>query len=217
MELMRRRMMMQRAESGGLPSGYQQVEYIQTSGQQHVKTDYSIVQNDEIDCICMATSASGDGSKAIWSAGTGTYQSIALLSNNRTLYFKNFASGNAPRLDLTSASNINNIKIRYYTNSGVLTVYNVTSDALIGTVTSQYEEPIDGTNKLYIFQRANESNSHFRGNLYSFKITNNGTTKMDLIPCYRISDSVVGMYDTVSQTFLTNAGSGTFSKGNDII
>ena len=37
-----------------------------------------------------------------------------------------------------------------------------------------------------------------------------------LIPCYRKSDSEPGMYDTVSKTFYTNSGSGTFLVGNDV-
>lgn len=35
----------------------------------------------------------------------------------------------------------------------------------------------------------------------------------DLVPCYRKSDGVCGMYDLSRKTFLTNVGSGTFTKG----
>lgn len=38
----------------------------------------------------------------------------------------------------------------------------------------------------------------------------------DLVPCYRKSDGVIGMYDIVRKTFLTNIGSGTFTKGADV-
>jgi hypothetical protein len=38
----------------------------------------------------------------------------------------------------------------------------------------------------------------------------------DLVPCYRKSDSVTGMYDIIRKRFLTNAGSGGFSKGLDV-
>lgn len=38
----------------------------------------------------------------------------------------------------------------------------------------------------------------------------------DMIPCYRRSDNVIGMFDKVSQTFFTNAGTGTFTKGNNV-
>lgn len=46
-----------------------------------------------------------------------------------------------------------------------------------------------------------------------FKITGGTTLMRDLIPAMRDSDSVVGMYDLANNTFLTNAGSGTFSYG----
>lgn len=36
------------------------------------------------------------------------------------------------------------------------------------------------------------------------------------IPCYRISDGVIGMYDLASNIFYTNAGSGSFTKGPSI-
>lgn len=36
------------------------------------------------------------------------------------------------------------------------------------------------------------------------------------VPCYRKSDGIIGFYEVVSGTFLTNAGSGTFVKGPDI-
>ena len=39
----------------------------------------------------------------------------------------------------------------------------------------------------------------------------------DLVPCYRKSDGVIGMYDLVRQIFLTNAGTGAFTKGPDIV
>lgn len=38
----------------------------------------------------------------------------------------------------------------------------------------------------------------------------------DLVPCYRKSDGVIGMYDIVRNIFLTNVGSGSFTKGADV-
>jgi hypothetical protein len=39
----------------------------------------------------------------------------------------------------------------------------------------------------------------------------------DLVPCYRKSDGVIGMYDVVRKIFLTCAGSGALSKGPDVL
>ena len=48
---------------------------------------------------------------------------------------------------------------------------------------------------------------------YSFKITQDNTLVRNFIPARRNSDNVVGMWDTVSQTFFTNSGTGTFVAG----
>lgn len=38
----------------------------------------------------------------------------------------------------------------------------------------------------------------------------------DMIPCYRRSDNVIGMFDLVSQAFFTNVGTGVFTVGEDV-
>lgn len=45
----------------------------------------------------------------------------------------------------------------------------------------------------------------------------NGTLICDLVPCYRKNDDVRGMYDLARKIFLTNTGTGTFSKGPDVV
>lgn len=44
----------------------------------------------------------------------------------------------------------------------------------------------------------------------------NGDLICDLVPCYRKSDGMIGMYDIARETFLTNVGTGTFTKGVDV-
>lgn len=46
--------------------------------------------------------------------------------------------------------------------------------------------------------------------------TRSGVPLVELIPCYRKSDGKIGMYDTVGKRFLTNAGTGLFTKGPDV-
>jgi len=46
-----------------------------------------------------------------------------------------------------------------------------------------------------------------------FIITESGAEKRHFYPCYRKSDNVIGMYDTVTKAFFVNSGSGTFTKG----
>ena len=51
---------------------------------------------------------------------------------------------------------------------------------------------------------------------YYFQIYDGDTILRNFIPCYRKSDNEPGMYDTVSKTFFTNSGTGTFLVGNDV-
>ena len=53
--------------------------------------------------------------------------------------------------------------------------------------------------------------------MYNYKVRdNNWTLIRDFVPCYRKSDNVIWMYDTVNDQFYTNAGSWTFTKWADV-
>ena len=54
------------------------------------------------------------------------------------------------------------------------------------------------------------------GKIYEFQGYVNDILVKNLIPCRRNSDSVLGMYDTISGTFKTNAGTGTFTAGSNV-
>ena len=56
----------------------------------------------------------------------------------------------------------------------------------------------------------------FVWNLYSAKLYKNNQLVRDFVPCYRIADDEIGLYDLVNDQFYTNAGSGSFSKWNDV-
>lgn len=71
------------------------------------------------------------------------------------------------------------------------------------------------SNNLYLLGQNYKGN--YRGNglkqISYFKYwDNNDNLLRDMIPCYRKSDNVIGMYDKVSKTLFTNAGTGTFYK-----
>lgn len=52
--------------------------------------------------------------------------------------------------------------------------------------------------------------------IYSAKVKQSGVYVRDLVPCYRKSDNVIGMYDVVGEAFYTNRGTGAFTKGADV-
>ena len=71
---------------------------------------------------------------------------------------------------------------------------------------------------LYIFHRNTDTPENFKhnGKCYYSKIYDNNVLIQHLIPCYRKSDAVIGMYDIVNNTFIINIGTGTFLKGSNL-
>ena len=192
-----------------LPDEYQEVEYIESTGTQYIKTNYIPQKFDSIKCLFSLSEF--DESLTYWtlfSAGTGTYQLILLLAKASGgvdgAYYKYFASGTASKFNFSP-----NIDTKYEIN--------INSNGIIScndyTAQSNYQNAVN--TPLYLMRRANNA-SPFKGKIYNFNIINNGINMINLVPCYRKSDNEIGMYDTISQTFYTNQGTGTFLKGNDV-
>ena len=80
-------------------------------------------------------------------------------------------------------------------------------DSFSGTVTSTVNIT------LFAHNLGSDPTQHSYYKNYGFKITEDGVLKRNFIPAKRNSDNVVGMWDTVTQTFFTNSGSGTFIAG----
>ena len=186
------------SEQGILPEQYQQVEYIESTGTQYINTNYTPVENDDINIEKVKKTGTG----CLFSAGNSTNQLILLASSSTNYYWKYFAAGNATAFFTEELSNFSTISIA----NGSISINNVVK------ASSTYAGTVDTT--IQLFRRVN-GESYATASIGRFTITNGNKTKLDLIPCYRISDNEVGMYDLVSNTFYTNAGTGTFNKGNN--
>ena len=58
--------------------------------------------------------------------------------------------------------------------------------------------------------------SAYNMKVYRLKLYENNTLVREYVPCYRISDNEIGLYELVNNVFYPNNGTGTFNKGNDI-
>lgn len=83
-------------------------------------------------------------------------------------------------------------------------------DVSLGRVT---ETPTETTNHILLFSASNSDVNPSKMKLYSFKIYEGDELVLDLIPVKRNSDNVVCAYDTVSETYFTNEGTGVFTAG----
>lgn len=198
-----------------LPTEYQEVEYIATSGTQYLDTGYVLKSNKfRVDLIVQftgtntATFASYVGfmksSSAVtprfgihnYTGGTYMYGADATISTTSTVAKeKDFVIFNGT--GSTQSLSVNGV-----VNSSS-TSYNMSSNAL----------------SIYLGARnlAGAVNNAISAKFYRFKLSVGGQKVRDLIPCYRKSDSVIGMYDIVNGVFYTNKGTGSFTKGHDLI
>jgi len=201
-----------RGQTGGgsdLPAGYRQVAYLQNGTTEYIKTDYVPPLNQDIRVTFdyELTQALTDSSNAFFGYinTTGSYKKL----------FVNCQSGSkwqAASGLLTSDSILSGVGVTI----GQKYHGELTYDSLaIGGSSATFSTETTSGNALavYIFarRRAAGANALTPGlRLYSLKFYNGSTLEADFVPCVRDSDSEPGMYDTVSGTFYTNAGTGAF-------
>ena len=184
-----------------IPSDYQQVEYIESSGTQYIDSGiapssispivkikfYYKTRVGESNALFGCWGAN-DTRFQIWWNGIGIGTVMSYSFTNNTMYEIEL-NGVVPRAVINGTT---------YTSG-------ITKDNGFST------------SNMYLFSR-NESGSANAGmpqQLYYCKIYNNDVLVRNFVPCYRKSDNEIGLYDTITQTFFTNAGTGTFTKGNN--
>lgn len=201
-----------------LPSEYQQVEYLESSGTQYIDIG-RVPNNTDIIEQKFQSKGSGDSSTISWygsmpSSSSATPRiSMGATSSTRFIGVNQTANISDGKTDLT------------YLKWQVIGVRNylVTQDDETFEKTAPQGSAYNPTIQLtsYLFARHGNSGVQAHDGLgtkiyFHREYLANGTLQLNLIPCYRKSDDEPGMYDTVSGTFLTNLGTGTFVVGDDV-
>ena len=190
-----------------LPNEYQEVEYIQLSGEQYIDTNY-----------------------ALW---TNTNWKIEYKFDVNEFYNYNNMIGSLeiynPDNEIWIPSD-GNYYIRFTdvsrTSLGILelnTPYTIIHDNT-GTNLLNYVngELVQTSNKAntslnYKLGLGHRKGAKFlKGKIYYAKFWNGNELVRNFVPCYRKSDNEPGMYDTVNNVFYTNEGTGDFIVGADV-
>ena len=197
-----------------LPSVYQQIEYLQSSGTQYIDTNHSLNLNSDIIAYKMSwvnyTSDVFDKPfGATDSNATGAFQQSSKNGIQRLMFGKNATDGS----QYETALEIGKIyDVEFGKSGGRINNETFTLDA---GYTAQISRDVflfctnsDNTAKQFAFVR-----------FYNFTIKNNGGTLVrNFIPCYRKSDHKPGMYDTINGVFYVNQGTGAdFTVGADVL
>ena len=189
-----------------LPTGYTQLEYIEATGTQYIDTNVKNVQTGSIIEVTYQSNSYND-----WHAVYGNkYIANSWVAFNLNLSTQKISYIYGTWSDVSYSLDTNKHTVRQESNKfyidGILT-YTAT------------ERTFTNNSNLLLFARQENNNipadHFFNGKIYNAKIWNDNTLVFNGIPC-KNSSNVIGMYDTVTDTFFTNAGTGDFVAGNTV-
>lgn len=185
-----------------LPSGYTQVEYIESSGTQYIDTGVIGRSGLEISANVEFTEVGSD---------TQIFIGSMKASSNRIYPYsttKYIGYGSYVKVSFTSAVNTQyDVYCKLYAGEQSLMINGET--IYTGTNANTYNSEYS----MYLFAGNKEGTADYKckARIRGCKILESGTLVRDLVPCRRDSDREVGLYDMVHGTFYTNAGTGAFT------
>ena len=227
-----------------IPFEYQQVTYLKGFGPQYIDTLISTNDISKINAkIMMETNSGVYGAFSIFGGSSRSKPSLGetTLSNGGFVLFSNVisteSSGTAFRFGI---NNNDSYFTQHVTTNESQKIYKdtVMTFQLNAYSSSKYSKlqnfsrsfsnniwnGVTTSNSLYLFATHYSDGALLSGvnyninRIYSFEIFNRNNEKSaNLIPCYRKSDNVAGMYDNVNNRFLVNQGTYNFMVGEDVI
>lgn len=201
---------------GGLPPAYRQVEYLETNGGQYIDSGIECTSDLAVEFRSMVTSnTTGHICGGIDMSNAPVYfRHHYSPTNNSLKYWVQHDAADGSSTDVLFPDNNHVINVEY-----TIAIDPVNGTARFETPDNLYQKtftPLQndlttGKNYGIMGRIANNGSSNSRPNrCYYFKFFRNGAMIGNFIPCVRRSDGEIGMYDTVTKTFFTNAGTGKF-------
>ena len=207
--------------TGTVPAGYTELEYIESSGTQYIDTGVVITPTMAVEADVQYTETTTYQQRIFGNSHNGTSDPDGDLGTghlNFDIYIQGqgyLASalaedkGDWVRTNTKADKNRHTHRLdctdrKYYIDGTVMTTHSTA--------------PTKSTNgSLFIFANNRASMDYAFMRLYSCKIYDSGVVVHDYVPARRVSDSAFGLYDTKTDVFLTNAGTGKFNPGPAIL
>lgn len=201
-----------------LPSDFQQVEYIQSTGSEYITLPAYRYTGTIIEFDVQYTNTTGNDKFGFASAETNAEVKNGILGSASK--FLAFYGTCGIRIDTgVSISERHIFKYEptafYIDNQEILSdsdKYSIYSGTIYGWGSFQ------NNNAIKLFgSNGEETDILSTCKIYSFKVTSrSGRVIFNLIPCYRKEDKAIGMYDLINEIFYPNEGTGQFLKGKNI-
>ena len=194
-----------------LPTEYQEVEYIESSGTQYIDTGVVATSGFEIDI------------KINIDTVTDIMAPILYAHEPSEPYKRNFiAYTSSKKMEIDAGDKITQtsvtlkgddvIKASNVENNFYLNVNGTNYTPTVTTAASNLEY---SGRTMHLLHGNGYDVGYTSGKVYYCKITVDGTLVRSFVPCYRKSDNVAGLYDLINGVFYGNAGSGVFAVGAD--
>lgn len=194
-----------------LPSGYRQLEYLESTTTTYIDTQY--YENSQTNILTIRTKVWSDFSYRdtfdmignIYNYDNGS-KICGINTNGCFLYYKPYGT----RI-LVQCPNIAGNELTYTFNKTTqkCSIYNGSS-----TYTGYYNGLKNNSSFVLFWRGYNDINlgdlSPLPGRIFYLQIDADGTLVRDYIPALRLLDNKPGMYDLVNNQFYTNAGTGEF-------
>ena len=184
--------------SKSLPTGYTQLEYIESTGTQYIDT--GIVASNNVTFECKISVSTFSSNYIMGTRVGGKY----MLAYSESRYYC-FDYGTNSRINLGDHSD---------TNELITIKKEIGSISVNGISHSITESSFATTENITLFAEKTATGVYAHGSkkIYKFNFWNNGTIVRNFVPA-KDSSNVVGMYDLVEGKFYTNKGTGTFVAG----
>lgn len=191
-----------------LPAGYTQIEYLQSSGTQHIDTGFKPNNNSKIVTTLQFVSSSS-GNKFCLGART---------SNNVGRFSLGYTFGSGGGWFFGHGASVTTVNTTSSPTDKTSVVIDKNVCTIAGQSATATPSTFSTTQNLVLFADNEGGKVGQNGaiKLYDCSIYDNGTLVRNFVPA-RNSSGTLGLYDIVNGAFYTNQGSGTFTAGADIV
>lgn len=183
-----------------LPKGYTELQYIVSDGRQRIDTGVTATKNTAIETKFINHYSESTTRIVIADSWRSPSFELSIVAQtNAPLRFGN------QTLTKTSFWAVNKLYTVSMNSEGI---------SINGTLEKWSGTPGDFTSQqLRMFGVTDDSSRGAIITMYYMKIYENGSLVHNYVPAKQDSDGAIGMYDTVLQRFMANAGSGGFEAG----
>ena len=180
---------------------YQEVEYIQSSWTQYINTEFVVNQDSRM--VFELSDWTQNWSYTFFGADTGWATKWFCVVSKWAAFGNTYIENSSPRF-WDGNKHTGELSQAWLYKDGTL-MWTFSTQTFTGQA-------------LYIFwlNRSGSVQERVTGKLYSFELYDGATLVREMVPCYRIADTEIWLYDIVNDVFYTNQWWWAFTKWNDV-